>query len=191
MVRTKGYMAHGDDTHVPAEFSDVEVRLRENRPELTALELDAIKRRTITSAQRKPPSLFTRKKGILMKSRLAVTTVLALGLLMSGTGATLAVSGLSDSGSAGSAQYPNNNSVPDSVLGTQDEGSAGDTSPTAGDTSPVQATRQVSSGDDGSLPFTGFLAIPVLIGGVGMLGAGIAMRRRLGPSDEDGPSDQA
>lgn len=173
-------MDRGDNHRGPDELGDVERRLRESRPELMALELDAIKRRAITSAARKSPSLFTRRKGILMKSRLAVTFVLALGLLMSGTGATLAVSGLSGSGSAGTAQYPQvGPQQDDTVLGTQDE------SQPPADVAPVQETRQVSAADDSTLPFTGFLAIPVLIGGVGLLGAGIAMRRRVGSDDSE------
>lgn len=177
-------MDRGDHDRVPAELREVEHRLRESRPELNALELDAIKRRATTSAARHSPSLFTRRKG-LMKSRLAVTFVLALGLLMSGTGATLAVSGLSGSGSAGSAQY--RDVAPqqqDNVLGTQETDQ-----PPSGDVAPVQETRQVSSADDSTLPFTGFLAIPVLIGGVGLLGAGIVMRRRVGSDESEDISE--
>lgn len=110
-----------------------------------------------------------------MKSRLVVTMLLALGLLMSGTGATLAVSGLSDSGSAGSAQY--NNDRPGDVLAEEEAGApAANIAPAPA--AEVQPTRQVSSNDSGTLPFTGFLAIPVLLGGVGLLGAGAVLRRR-------------
>ncbi len=41
-----------------------------------------------------------------MKSRMAITSMLVLGVLAGGTGTGLAVSGVSDSGSAGKAQYP-------------------------------------------------------------------------------------
>lgn len=171
----------GDMDRVPFELHGVERRLRDGRPELTALELDAVKQRAMTSAARRSPSPFTTTKGILMKSRLAVTLVLALGLLMSGTGATLAVSGLSGSGSAGTAQYPDVDQQPDDVLGEEE-----DVPPApAADVTPVQETRQVTAADDAALPFTGFLAIPVLIGGVGLLGAGIVMRRRIGSEDAD------
>lgn len=172
----------GDMDRVPSELHGVERRLRDGRPELTALELDAVKRRAMTSAARRSPSPFTTTKGILMKSRLAVTLVLALGLLMSGTGATLAVSGLSGSGSAGTAQYPDVDQQPDDILGVEEE----DVPPApAADVTPVQETRQVTAADDAALPFTGFLAIPVLIGGVGLLGAGIVMRRRIGSEEAD------
>ena len=182
--------------------------LRDSKPELTTLELDAIKRRAMSSAARKSPSLFTKQKGILMKSRLAVTSMLALGLLMSGTGATLAVSGISESGSSAGAQYEcmtdeNGNRpaecdekrTPDAdplVLSDLESGTPDDPSdpgdPVAEPGDPVadvQETRQVASTDD-TLPFTGFLAIPALIGGVGLLGSGLVLRRRMGKE-----SDQA
>lgn len=48
--------------------------------------------------------------------------------------------------------------------------------------SETQPTRQVEAGvqaaDDGELPFTGFAAIPILIGGVALLGTGAVLRRR-------------
>ncbi len=116
-----------------------------------------------------------------MKSRVAVVMVLALGVFMSGTGATLAVSGISASGSASSAQYPDDTPRGDNgVLGTRGSGGNKDeqqpASAVAGET---QSFRQVAStSSSGSLPFTGFLAIPVLIVGFGLLGAGVAMRLR-------------
>lgn len=176
----------GDMDRVPSELHGVERRLRDGRPELSTLELDAVKRRAMASAARRSPSPFTTTKGILMKSRLAVTLVLALGLLMSGTGATLAVSGLAGSGSAGTAQYPDVDQQPDDVLGVEEEEGV-PPAPTA-EVTPVQETRQVTAADDATLPFTGFLAIPVLVGGVALLGAGIAMRRQVG-SDEDDAED--
>lgn len=177
----------GDMDPVPSELHGVERRLRDGRPELSALELDAVKRRAMASAARRSPSPFTTTKGILMKSRLAITLVLALGLLMSGTGATLAVSGLAGSGSAGTAQYPDVDQQPDEVLGVEEEEGVPPAPPTT-EVAPVQETRQVTAADDATLPFTGFLAIPVLVGGVALLGAGIAMRRRVG-SDEDDAED--
>lgn len=111
-----------------------------------------------------------------MKSRVALVMVLALGVFMSGTGATLAVTGLASSGSASSAQYPEPAS--EDTLGHSGDGNGNQ--PTAATVTPVetQAVRQVASTSSGSLPFTGFLAIPVLIVGVGLLGAGVAMRLR-------------
>jgi hypothetical protein len=106
-----------------------------------------------------------------MKPRIAVAFVLAMGLLSSGTGATLAV--ISESGSAAQVQYPDlkpNNTVKPDVLGSDE--------PTAG--SSIQEEQQVASSGGGELPFTGFLAIPLLIVGVLFLVAGGMLRSRAG-----------
>jgi hypothetical protein len=45
----------------------------------------------------------------------------------------------------------------------------------------VQPSRQVEAGaNNNELPFTGFAAIPVLIGGIALLSAGLVLRRRTG-----------
>jgi hypothetical protein len=104
--------------------------------------------------------------------------VLALGVFMSGTGATLAVSGLASSGSASSAQYPQPQGT--NTLGTRgSDGNKPTSSASVATPAETQAVRQVASSNSGTLPFTGFLAIPVLIVGVGLLGAGVAMRLRV------------
>lgn len=139
-----------------------------------------------------------------MKSRLAVTVMLATGLLMSGTGATLAVSGLADSGSAAEVQYPCqevNGVTPEEcdepeprpgpkseplVLSDIESGTPSEPGEPGEPVADVQETRQVASNEDDTLPFTGFLAIPALIGGVGLLGSGLVLRRRMGKE-----SDQA
>jgi hypothetical protein len=121
-----------------------------------------------------------------MKSRLVILTMLVLGMLLSTTGAGLAVSGLSGD-NASIAQY----SKPTGgggVLGDQDTGSG--TSPEenggGGGTAPneaadTQPARQVEAGANNSqLPFTGFAAIPVLLGGIALLSAGLVLRRRTG-----------
>lgn len=179
------------------EFRALEERLRDEKPALTALELDAIKLRTMAASAGKTVGPIARKKGTFMKSRLAMVLVLALGVFMSGTGATLAVSGTSGSGSASSAQYPE---LPEEkpIEQSHECGEGGSGSGESGENCApektceeqeasgeiatgtcTQETRQVSSSSSGSLPFTGFLAIPVLIIGVGLLGAGVAMRLRL------------
>lgn len=111
-----------------------------------------------------------------MKPRIAVAFILAMGLLTSGTGATLAV--ISESGSAAQVQYPElkpKESVDPGVLGK-------DPQPTA----PVQEEEQVASSGGSELPFTGFLAIPLLVVGVGFLVAGGAIRARTGNDDKTG-----
>src|SRR5687767_6883072 len=143
-------------------------RLRDGRPEITGLELDRIKRRAISQAS--TAGSWAPKKGLFMKPRIAVALVLAMGLLTSGTGATLAV--ISESGSAAQVQYPDlkpKESVDPGVLGS-DPGGGG---------SAVQEEEQVATGGS-ELPFTGFLAIPLLVVGVGFLVAGGVLRSRSG-----------
>jgi hypothetical protein len=168
-------MTSRNEEHVPADLLHVAERLRKDRPQPTALELDQIKLRARSQAARRAPSLFSRQKGFLMKSRLALTSVLVIGLLMSMTGAGLAVSGIASSGSAGVAQYK---TTPPSgggeVLGNQETSPTAPTSQAEG----VSPTRQVSAEQAGQLPFTGYLAIPLLIVGIAMLATGLTVRRR-------------
>jgi hypothetical protein len=175
---------------------------------LTALELDAAKVRIMRSAPQRQPGLLALKKGNFMKSRVALVAVLALGVFMSGTGATLAVSGFADNGSASTAQYPGNNQhenkghhvveaahaegkndctngSSNGSNGTSNKsGNCADATTTEAVPVETQAVQQVAvTGSGSSLPFTGFAAIPVLIIGLGLLGAGVAMRfRRRGDS---------
>ena len=121
-----------------------------------------------------------------MKSRLVILTMLVLGMLLSTTGAGLAVTGLSGK-NASIAEYgtPTGSG---GVLGDQDTGSGsqpeennggGGNAPAA--TNNTQPARQVEAGANNSkLPFTGFAAIPVLLGGIALLSAGLVLRRRTG-----------
>ena len=121
-----------------------------------------------------------------MKSRLVILTMLVLGMLLSTTGAGLAVTGLSAT-TRRIAQY----STPTptgggGVLGDQDKGSGTSPEENGGGTAPdtdtnTQPARQVEAGaNNSSLPFTGFAAIPVLLGGIALLSAGLVLRRRTG-----------
>lgn len=99
--------------------------------------------------------------------------MLVAGLLMTGTGGALAISGISGSGSAASQQYPDSSGKPtEKVLGATKNPGARVTP------ADVQAVQQEASGSNGGLPFTGYLAIPVLLCGVALLGAGLVLRRR-------------
>ena len=138
------------------EFDDVIRLLRDNRPEATELELDQIKQRV-----RKRAAQPARRKQD-MKSRLAILFMLVAGMMFSATGAGLAVSGLTGN-DASVVQY-HHKPPPGDVLGEQEHGSE------------VQPARQVENG--GQLPFTGFLAVPVLLGGVALLSGGLVLRRR-------------
>jgi hypothetical protein len=177
------------DTHIPAELREVEQRLREDRPALTAPELEGIKARAKKkSAARSSNKLLGKQKGTLMKSRLALLTMLTLGVFMLGTGATVAVSSAA-SGSAGSAQYePEEHEFCEETGGSESgsgcnhpceengSGSAGE-SGSGGAKGCIHPEPEESSG--GTLPYTGFPVVPALLVGLGLLGGGVAMRVRM------------
>lgn len=172
------------DHHLPTELAETAELLRAQRPEMTTFELDRVSTMARQRATRHEGAI-ARRKGLLMKSRLALSALLSLGILMSGAGATLAISGSSDSGNAGVAQYDDNQGA---ALGDNNAGGGpsnrGVGPAEQGGTAPTTASEQVSvQGDDGSLPFTGFLAIPLLIGGVALTGTGAVLRRRLARDD--------
>jgi hypothetical protein len=161
------------------DFDDVIRLLRENRPEATELELDQIKQR----ARRRAAQPARRTQD--MKSRLAILITLVAGMMFSATGAGLAVQGLT-SNDASVAQYgPGDQQSPGAVGGEESTG-GGSPSSSENAADEVQATRQVEVGANGGdeLPFTGFLAIPVLLGGVALLSAGLVLRRRAGHEDD-------
>ena len=121
-----------------------------------------------------------------MKSRLVVLTMLVLGMLLSTTGAGLAVSGLSGDNASMSVYASPEGGGGGGVLGDQDTGS-GEAPATnnggggGGGGNDVQPSRQVEAGaNNNELPFTGFAAIPVLLGGIALLSAGLVLRRRTG-----------
>ena len=135
-----------------------------------------------------------------MRSRLAITALLATGALMSSGGAALGVSALSTDLSASAAQYGvapaqivagSQNTAPaaapqdtTAVLGASAENTApSDDSDVAAETtssSPTaaaQPARQVSASQASELPFTGYAAIPLLLMGLALLAAGLVLRR--------------
>ncbi len=251
-------MTPSDPHRLPDDLQDVAELLRGNRPEATALELDGVKRQVRSRVSRAASG--PAQKGSTMKSKFAMMAMLVLGLLMSGTGAGLAVSGLGSSESASQAQYPcednpatpqnecipptptptpppvnrqvpcdlNGDGVADAtedlngeapgcaaqdVLPTEtsggnscDENGDGIISPTEAlkngcggvqgetnesnppaanpDAEPdtreagAQPTRQVEASGGDELPFTGFAAVPILIGGIALMGGGLVLRRR-------------
>jgi hypothetical protein len=155
------------------EFDDIASRLRTQRPQLTALELDQIKQRARKRAH-------TERNGQSMRSRLAMILMLALGIMISTTGAGLAIQGATGNGNAAQQQYQE----PDGgVLGDKDDSDEG--AAVGGGTPQVQ--RQVEAGVQSSgseLPFTGFAAIPVLLLGVALTVGGVAMRRKSGTAHD-------
>ncbi len=120
-----------------------------------------------------------------MKPRLAILSMLAAGMLLMGTGTGLAISGISSSDNASVAQYPVATPPGSGVAGQQQGGGAGGVGglkkaggAAAGEAQQVAAT----SGDGGTLPVTGFAAIPIIIAGFGLLIGGLVLRRRTSTS---------
>jgi hypothetical protein len=163
---------------IPEEFDGVVQRLQEGRAALTPLELDRIKLETRARAAGKPR--FTNKQREttqVMRTKTSILAVLVSGIVMSGGGVALGVSGLAGSDNASQSQY--------SVKPTHHRG-GGPTVLGASETSPsgtqgaqvAQPTAQRNLGSDQGLPFTGYAAIPVLLIGLALLGTGVVMRRR-------------
>ena len=172
-------MNHHDDHLRDAELGPVIDRLEAQRPTATALELDTIKQRVRGRVAR--GSGRTQP----MRSRLAILSMLVLGMLLSTSGAALSISGLSgNDDNAAVSQYGKvGGEEDDDVLGEEDSGGPEGQQP---DNDGTQPDRQVELGaqdDGGELPFTGFAAIPVLIGGVALFGTGLVLRKKTG---EDG-----
>lgn len=181
-----------------SDLAAVEERLRSERAVASGLELDELKLRAMSQAGAARPG--TRLKGRLMKSRFALLAMIVAGLMMSMTGATLAISGSSGAGSAAKGEYGGG----DTPSGQQQGGGNGDTlgaeqgpggqagtgaegadngsgnGSAPGDTQAAEQAAATGSGGNGgnSLPFTGLLAIPLLIGGVALLGTGGVLRHK-------------
>lgn len=76
-------------------------RMRAERPEVTPLELDALRRTVHARVAR----AATPRREQSMKSRMAIVAMLVSGLVMSTAGTGLAVTGLTDTDSAAEGQY--------------------------------------------------------------------------------------
>jgi hypothetical protein len=197
---------------IPAELHDIEETLRANRPETSPLELDRIKLQAIRQATQGRPSFLARQKGAFMKSRLAMMLVIAAGFMLSTTGAGLAISGSSSSGSAAESQYTpagveehgghhsENQGVKGAAThggnkcsdnGTGSNGAGGNSGangsncnqpvetepvPAEVEVAPAPAEQQAVVSSGSTLPFTGFVAIPLLIIGVLMVVGGAMLR---------------
>jgi len=180
------------DTHrFPDDLQEVAALLRDNRPEATALELDGVKQQVRSRASRAASGHA--QKGPTMKSRLAMLAMLVSGLLLSGTGATLAVSG---GDNAAKSQYvtpqvvvpapPKSDVLPETSSGgnkpAAEKPAKSDTKPAASAPAAreqgAEPAAQVAANDTDNLPFTGFAAVPILLGGVALMAGGLVMRRR-------------
>jgi hypothetical protein len=202
-------MDHSNRNRTPAELKAIEDALRAERHQATPLELDAIKLQAIRQAER-PRTSLKAKKGTFMKSRLALTCLLVAGFMLSTTGATLAISGSSGSGSAASSQYQpvkpeeGKNHPEHETKGVEESGgkcteggnngggnSAGGENGTGGngcnepattlepapevEVAPATAEQAAVVSSGSSLPFTGFVAIPLLIIGLGLIVGGAVL----------------
>ena len=186
------------------EFDDVIRLLEEGRPQATAMELDEIKQRVRRRAAE--PS----RRSQSMKSRLAILSMLVAGMVFSTAGAGLAVQGL-NSTDASVAEYesptPVATVVATVVASPTPEGSvlpaeethkahkpASGSAPAAATSTPaptggveaaeessLQPASQAAGATSSQLPFTGFAAIPVLLGGIALLSLGLVLRRRTRP----------
>ena len=111
-----------------------------------------------------------------MRARLAIVTLLASGIVLTGGGAALGSSALLTDLTASSAQYGQD--VPRTP-----EQPPGPTSQRLGPAVPpqpivvVQAPRQLAAPAGPGLPFTGLAAIPLLLVGVALLAGGLSLRR--------------
>jgi hypothetical protein len=115
-----------------------------------------------------------------MRFRVAIVSLLAAGLALSGGGVGLAVSGLVSQNSPATVQY-GPTTTPTTPKGEVLGGSTtGGTNPT-GSRSPeqgVRAPRQVAEQGSSALPFTGWATIPIMLVGFALLGTGLVLRRR-------------
>ena len=114
-----------------------------------------------------------------MKSRLAILGMLVAGALFSTAGAGIAITSVTDD-NASVAQYGTPTPTPTGTPGGEvlgEESGGGQPSGGGG----LQPTRQVEAGATGggsTLPFTGFVAIPVLLAGLALLTTGLVLRFR-------------
>jgi hypothetical protein len=176
-----------DETAGGGDLEATERLLRSSRLEPTPLELD----RALTTARKRAARAGRHTTGGFMRSKIAIVSILAMGFVTSGAGATLAFQGSSGSDNASTAGYapqPNVPNSPDENTGddtTGDDTTGDDTtgtptqtlSPGSETNADTQDTRQAAA-DDGKLPFTGLAAIPVIAIGLGLLATGVLLQRR-------------
>ena len=181
-------MSHHDNHLQDAELAPVIARLEAERPTASDLELGLIRQRV---RDRVAPSARRSRRTEFMRSRLAIIAMLVFGGLLSTGGGALAVSGFaSQQDNAAAGQYGTTGVQGDEgdqgVLGEDESGgpAAGtEDTPAGGEDNAVQPARQVeagvqATGGEEQLPFTGFAAIPILLGGVALLTTGLVLRRR-------------
>jgi hypothetical protein len=184
-------MSHFTDDQLPSELAETARQLRSERPEPTGDVLDRAYRR-VRSKRARP----SRSPTVL------VAACLGLGILFSGAGTTLAVSGLSAPGTATERQYgtytsttptdpvktpvqsvagEQQGSTPTLGGGVKDERAAGGKVLPYASVSPARQLEATTR--SGQLPFTGYAAIPVMLIGIALLVMGATLRRRTRRTD--------
>ena len=174
-----------DFDHLPEDLANVARRLEAERPTPSGVELERMRHRAMAGEVASKRSQENGKVSTPMKPRIAIVSMLAAGTILMGAGTGLAVSGISGSDDAGKAQYPTTSTTtttttPQSgVAGANDGGGvAGAIRESAPSAAQDAQQLEASSDSGGSLPFTGFAAIPLIAIGIGLLGGGLALRRR-------------
>jgi hypothetical protein len=188
------------------EHDDVIRLLREGRPQATEMELDAIKqrvRRRVADPSRRSQSMKSRVAILGMLVAGMVFSTAGAGLALSGTSHNQA--SVAQYGTPTPTPYctPSGNTQPSQTgqtgqgaectptpeggvlpAETESPGSGTNSKPKpAGGVAPAEAsetqpTRQEAAATNSELPFTGFAAIPVLLGGLALLTGGLILRRR-------------
>jgi hypothetical protein len=127
---------------LPPELEDIGRLMRAERRQPSALELDELKRRVRRQAAGRSSLTPLVQKGSLLTSRLLITILIAFGIVLSGTGATLAIApNAVNTGSTTSfAQYGSND---------DDDDDDGDTPPPDGR---VEGTQESQDPPIGVLP---------------------------------------
>jgi hypothetical protein len=187
------------------EHDDVIRLLREGRPQATEMELDQIKqrvrRRVAASSGRKQP-MKSRVAILAMLVTGMLFSTAGAGLALSGSShhnASIAQYGTPtptptctetpSGGSTSPAQTqgectptPEGGVLPAESGNGPAQGSGGGNSPSGGvapaEATNTQPTRQEAAATNSQLPFTGFAAIPVILGGLALLAGGLLLRRR-------------
>jgi hypothetical protein len=121
---------------LPPELEDIGRLMREQRRQPSALELDELQRRVRRQAGSRSSLGPLVQKGSLLTSRLLITILIAFGIVLSGTGATLAMApNVVDTGSTTSAaQYgsDDDDDGPDDEDDSDDDDDSGTPPPESG-----------------------------------------------------------
>jgi hypothetical protein len=189
------------------EHDDVIRLLREGRPQATEMELDQIKqrvRRRVAAPSGRKQSMKARVGILAMLVTGMVFSTAGAGLALSGSShhnASVAQYGTATptptptctetpNGGTSPAQTPAEcTPTPEGGVLPAESGNApaqsGGNSPSGGvapaEATNTQPTRQEAAATNSQLPFTGFAAIPVILGGLALLTGGLVLRRRTKP----------